>query len=86
MLFWSNWSRAVVPMASPRAIIGAVEDSAPPHLLLLGSDAVQVVEGALDRDRAALAAWKSTSVGTDFTAWNGRDSVACCLEKRNALR
>jgi hypothetical protein len=35
-------------------------------LLLLGSDAVQVVGGALDADRAELEAWKKDSITTDF--------------------
>ncbi len=37
-----------------QVIIKAVEASDPPHLLLLGSDAIQVVGAALDADRAAL--------------------------------
>ena len=38
--------RHVLRMSSSKA----VEDTAPPHLLLLGSDAVQVVGDVLDED------------------------------------
>lgn len=49
-----------------QVIIKAVEGSETPHLLLLGSDAIQVVGAALDADRATLEAWKATSLTTDF--------------------
>lgn len=49
-------------------IIKAVEAPDPPSLLLLGSDAVQVVSGALDADRAQVIAWKNDSIMTDFPA------------------
>jgi NADP-dependent 3-hydroxy acid dehydrogenase YdfG len=54
------------PARGAQVIIKAVEASDPPHLLLLGSDAVQVVGAALDADRATLEAWKATSLTTDF--------------------
>jgi short-subunit dehydrogenase len=55
------------PARAAQVIIKAVESTAPPHLLLLGSDAVRVVGDVLDHDRAALEAWKATSLTTDFT-------------------
>ena len=54
------------PARGAQAIIKAVEAPDAPHLLLLGSDAIQVVGAALDADRAALKAWEETSVTTDF--------------------
>lgn len=54
------------PARGAHLIIKAVESSDPPSLLLLGSDAVQVVNTALDEDRAQVAAWKENSVVTDF--------------------
>jgi NAD(P)-dependent dehydrogenase (short-subunit alcohol dehydrogenase family) len=56
------------PARAAEVIIKAVEAAAPPHLLLLGSDAVQVVGAALDADRATLEAWKAASLTTDFSA------------------
>ncbi|SHO45339.1 oxidoreductase [Anaerocolumna xylanovorans] len=56
------------PAKGAQLIIKAVEASAPPSLLLLGSDAVQVVSGALDADRAQVEAWKNESITTDFPA------------------
>lgn len=54
------------PARAARVIIKAVEAPDPPHLLLLGSDAIEVVGASLDADRAALEAWKATSLTTDF--------------------
>ena len=54
------------PARGAQVIIKAVEASDAPHLLLLGSDAIQVVGAALDADRAMLEAWKATSLTTDF--------------------
>ena len=54
------------PARGAQAIIKAVEASDSPHLLLLGSDAIQVVGAALDADRTALKAWEATSLTTDF--------------------
>lgn len=54
------------PARGARAIIKAVESSEPPHLLLMGSDAIEVVSAVLDADRAALETWKATSLTTDF--------------------
>ncbi len=56
------------PARGAQAIVEAVEAADPPHLLLLGSDAIQVVGAALDADRAMLEAWKATSLTTDFPA------------------
>jgi hypothetical protein len=49
-----------------QVILNAVEAGDPPHLLLLGSDAIQVVGAALDADRATMKAWEATSLTTDF--------------------
>ena len=38
----------------------------PPHVLLLGSDAIQVVGASLDANRGALKAWETTSSIADF--------------------
>jgi NAD(P)-dependent dehydrogenase (short-subunit alcohol dehydrogenase family) len=54
------------PARGAQVIIKAVEASDSPHLLLLGSDAIQVVGDALDADRATLEAWEATSLTTDF--------------------
>jgi NAD(P)-dependent dehydrogenase (short-subunit alcohol dehydrogenase family) len=54
------------PARGAQLIIKAVEASNPPSLLLLGSDAVQVVSDALDADRAQVEAWKKDSIATDF--------------------
>jgi NAD(P)-dependent dehydrogenase (short-subunit alcohol dehydrogenase family) len=54
------------PARAAQVIIKAVEAPDPPHLLLLGSDALEVVGASLDTDRAALEAWKTTSLTTDF--------------------
>ena len=56
------------PARGAQLIIKAVEVSNPPSLLLLGSDAVQVVSGALDVTRAEVEAWKKDSTTTDFPA------------------
>lgn len=56
------------PARGAQLIIKAVEASDPPFLLLLGSDAVQVVGAALDADRAQVEAWKEDSFTTDFPA------------------
>lgn len=56
------------PTRGAQLIIKAVEASDPPSLLLLGSDAVQVVRGALDADRAQVEAWEKDSITTDFSA------------------
>jgi len=60
------------PARGAQVIIKAVESADPPLLLLLGSDAIQVVGAALDVDRAALEAWKATSLTTDFPALDSR--------------
>jgi len=56
------------PARGAQVIIKAVEAADPPRLLLLGSDAIQVVGAALDADRATLEAWRATSLTTDFPA------------------
>jgi NAD(P)-dependent dehydrogenase (short-subunit alcohol dehydrogenase family) len=57
------------PVRGAEAIIKGVEAAEPPHLLLLGSDAIQVVGNALDVDRAALKSWEAVSLSTDFPDW-----------------
>lgn len=54
------------PTRGAQLMIKAVEASNPPSLLVLGSDAVQVVGASLDADRAELDAWKQESIHTDF--------------------
>lgn len=56
------------PARGAQLIIKAVEASSPPSLLLLGSDAVQVVSGALAATRDEVEAWKKDSITTDFPA------------------
>jgi len=56
------------PAKGAQLMIQAVEAPNPPSLLLLGSDAVQVVSQALDGDRAQVEAWKKDSISTDFPA------------------
>lgn len=56
------------PARGAEVIIKAVGAQKPPHLLLLGSDAVQVVSAALDADRRDVEAWAATSLTTDFPA------------------
>ncbi|MBR7896921.1 oxidoreductase [Burkholderia multivorans] len=56
------------PERGALAIIKAVEAPDSPHLLLLGSDAVQVVNAALDADRSEVQAWAATSLSTDFSS------------------
>jgi len=56
------------PAKGAQLMIQAVEAPNPPSLLLLGSDAVQVVSQALDGDRAQVEAWKKDSITTDFPA------------------
>lgn len=55
------------PARGAQLIIKAVAAHNPPSLLLLGSDAVQVVSGALDADCAELEAWKKESMSTDYS-------------------
>ena len=54
------------PARGAQLIITAVEASNPPSLLLLGSDAVRVVNDALDKVRAEVEAWKKYSFTTYF--------------------
>ncbi len=54
------------PARAAQLIIKAVDASNPPSLLLLGSDAIRVVKGALDADRAQVEAWEKDSIATDF--------------------
>jgi NAD(P)-dependent dehydrogenase (short-subunit alcohol dehydrogenase family) len=53
------------PAKGAQLIIKAVYDAKPPALLLLGSDAVSVVNKALDDDRAQIDAWQEYSATTD---------------------
>ncbi|MHC1770939.1 MAG: oxidoreductase [Flexilinea sp.] len=54
------------PARGAELIIKAVCAAEPPSLLLLGSDAVDVVIGALEADRAQVEKWKADSITTDF--------------------
>jgi NAD(P)-dependent dehydrogenase (short-subunit alcohol dehydrogenase family) len=64
----THGTQAGDPARAAAVMIRAVEDAAPPHLLLLGSDAVKAAGTALDQDRAVLEAWKAASLTTDFSA------------------
>ncbi|QNE43847.1 SDR family NAD(P)-dependent oxidoreductase [Frigoribacterium sp. NBH87] len=54
------------PTAGARLLVDAVESGEAPYLLLLGSDAVDVVTGALDDLRSDIDAWADRSRATDF--------------------
>ena len=54
------------PAAAARVLREVVASDQPPALLLLGSDAVQVVREARERDLAEIAAREATSASTDF--------------------
>ena len=56
------------PAAGARLLVDAVDSGEAPYLLLLGSDAVEIVTGALDDLRADVDAWAERSRGTDFDA------------------
>ena len=49
-------------------IIDALESEQPPLRLLLGSDAVRIVRGALEARISELDAWAAASARTDFEA------------------
>lgn len=54
------------PARGAQVTIRAIEDSEPPRLLLLGSDAVRVVSGALSADQEEVDRWKWLSKTSDF--------------------
>jgi NAD(P)-dependent dehydrogenase (short-subunit alcohol dehydrogenase family) len=56
------------PAAGARLLVDAVDSGEAPYLLLLGSDAVEIVTGALDDLRADVDAWADRSRATDFDA------------------
>lgn len=56
------------PAAGARLLVDAVESGRAPYLLLLGSDAVEIVTGALDDLRGDVDAWAERSRATDFDA------------------
>ncbi|KQS17400.1 oxidoreductase [Frigoribacterium sp. Leaf186] len=56
------------PAAGARLLVDAVESGSSPYLLLLGSDAVEIVTGALDDLRGDIDSWAERSRGTDFDA------------------
>jgi NAD(P)-dependent dehydrogenase (short-subunit alcohol dehydrogenase family) len=56
------------PAAGARLLVDAVESGEAPYLLLLGSDAVDIVTGALDDLRADVDEWADRSRATDFDA------------------
>lgn len=66
------------PARGARLIIKAVKAPRPPALLLLGSDAVRVVNDAIDTDRSQLETWKEESAATDFPAQQSLDSERRC--------
>jgi len=54
------------PARAAAAILDAVNAPAPPRRLVLGTDAVQVVKGALQQRIDELAAWTSVAEGANF--------------------
>jgi NAD(P)-dependent dehydrogenase (short-subunit alcohol dehydrogenase family) len=54
------------PARAGLAIISAVESSAPPAVLILGSDALDAYRRVLDDQRAETDAWEETSRSTDL--------------------
>ena len=56
------------PARAAQAIIDAVGHAEAPARFLLGSDAVKIVGGELDAQRAELDRWRDASVATDFPA------------------
>ncbi|MBF4600598.1 SDR family NAD(P)-dependent oxidoreductase [Frigoribacterium sp. VKM Ac-1396] len=56
------------PAAGARLLVDAVESGSSPYLLLLGSDAVDIVTRALDDLRGDIDAWAERSRATDFDA------------------
>lgn len=54
------------PAKAAAAIIAAVESAQPPGFLLLGNDALTLYRQVADTRAAEIAAWESTSAGTDF--------------------
>jgi hypothetical protein len=47
------------------AVLDLVESDNPPPQLLLGSDALKLVSGRIERLRQEIEAWKSVTVSTD---------------------
>jgi NAD(P)-dependent dehydrogenase (short-subunit alcohol dehydrogenase family) len=56
------------PARAAHALITAIEDPAPPFMLVLGPDAVQAFRGALDDLSADLNNWMEISRSTDYPA------------------
>jgi NAD(P)-dependent dehydrogenase (short-subunit alcohol dehydrogenase family) len=56
------------PEKAAKAMLAIIESPNPPVHILLGSDAFQLVNEKLDAVKAELAAWKETTLGTDFPA------------------
>ena len=56
------------PARAAEVLIDAVASSAPPLLLLLGADAVEVVRGELDEKRRDVDTWEKASASTGFPA------------------
>lgn len=65
-----NYLKTIVPMGNPdkaaQVIIDLVEHPAPPVHLLLGSDAVSILEAVELQRKVELEKWKHVSVSTDF--------------------
>ncbi len=54
------------PAKAADALIKVVESSAPPYMLVLGNDAVDIFRGALEALRTDLDTWDEVSGSTDF--------------------
>ncbi|HEY4066358.1 MAG TPA: oxidoreductase [Burkholderiaceae bacterium] len=59
------------PVKAARAMIALVQSDKPPRHLLLGADAVQLVDDKLAELRGEFEAWKSVSLSTDFDGASG---------------
>ncbi|GAA0884372.1 oxidoreductase [Sphingobacterium siyangense subsp. cladoniae] len=65
-----DYLKTIIPMGSPQkaaqVIIDLVEHPEPPVHLLLGSDAVSILEAVETQRKAELEKWKHISISTDY--------------------
>jgi NAD(P)-dependent dehydrogenase (short-subunit alcohol dehydrogenase family) len=62
----SDGHQAGDPARGAHAIIDTVTAGIMPFRLLLGSDAISIIQAGLDEQQRELDAWKAISLGTDF--------------------
>jgi len=58
------------PARAARVLIKVVEGNTAPFRILLGSDAVRIVNAELEAQRREIEDWKELSISTDFSAGN----------------